>query len=625
MTKQQLCCQKLHLDLPIGDLLCTGKVVQSNHPIVVTKLLRNVHLLVIPQAHLLFVVEVTTPKIHYFGNLKMILRTGTVQRALLLAVAAAGLLVGCGGGGDINISPVTSDNSVDNSSTTNAPVETVNPCASYVNEAGQTLQGEFDSPNCSYPVSFADAGNNVTTDLTIPALENGGAHMFDGSLFIGEAHSNDAELAAAGIAEGGDGPQLTIEAGATIAFASRLQFVIINRGSTIFAVGTADAPITFTSFTDVNGTAAYDAVQQWGGMVINGFGVSNKCSYTGIRGAADFAKTGECNIAAEGAEGLDESYYGGDNDADSSGRMEYVVVKHTGAEVGNGDELNGISFGGVGSNTIVKNLQTYSTYDDGIEMFGGAVNFENFAAVYVRDDSIDIDEGYIGTITNALVIQAEDDGNHCIEADGIGSYSSKTEAQIDDFIARGLNSAPTIKNLTCIISPNATGTHDPGAGWRLREGIEPTIHDSLVISSFMADAKTNDDGSNDSDGNYCFRPQSYGTSVTIDGVIMACQDNFKSDGATVAAANDMQFATLTAGVATDPTATADTGLVIVEGAKKLSSVALATALVDDAAPTITAAGTDATYIGAITDGVTNPYEGWTVGIFEADAEPLWFE
>ena len=517
-----------------------------------------------------------------------------------------------------NSDPTPNPDSVDNSSTT-APVETViNPCASYVNEGGQTLKGEFDSPNCSYPVSFADAGNNVTTDLTIPALEDGGAHMFDGSLFIGEAHSNDAELTAAGIAEGGDGPQLTIEAGATLAFIGA-RFVTINRGSTLFAVGTAAKPITFTSFYDVNGTAAYNAVEQWGGMVINGFGVSNKCSYTGTRGEAGFAKDGECNIPAEGAEGLDESYYGGDNDADSSGRMEYVVVKHTGGEVGIG-WLNAITFGGVGSNTIVKNLQSYSTYDDGIEMFGGAVNFENFAAVYVRDDSIDIDEGYIGTITNALVIQASDDGNHCIEADGIGSYSSKTNAQIDDFIARGLNSAPTIKNLTCIISPNATGTHDPGAGWRLREGIEPTIHDSLVISSFIADADAAD-----TDGNYCFRPQSYGTSVTADGVIMACQDNFKDDGATVAAANDMQFATLTAGVATDPTATADTGLVIVEGAKKLSSVALATALVDDAAPTITAAGTGATYIGAITDGVTNPYDGWTVGIFEADAEPLWFE
>ena len=85
-----------------------------------------------------------------------------------------GLLVGCGS--DINIAPSTTDNSVDNSSTTNAPVDTVNPCASYENEAGQTVQGTFkESPNCSYSVAFADAGNNVTTDLGIPALAGGGA------------------------------------------------------------------------------------------------------------------------------------------------------------------------------------------------------------------------------------------------------------------------------------------------------------------------------------------------------------------------------------------------------------------------------------------------------------------
>ena len=50
--------------------------------------------------------------------------------------------------------------------------------------------------------------------------------------------------------------------------------------------------------------------------------------------------------------------------------------KHTGAQVANGDELNGISFGGVGRNTIINNLEVYSTYDDGIEMFGGAVNID---------------------------------------------------------------------------------------------------------------------------------------------------------------------------------------------------------------------------------------------------------
>ena len=88
------------------------------------------------------------------------------------------------------------------------------------------------------------------TDLTIPSLENGGVHVFEGSLFVGEAHANNAELAAAGIIEGGDGPTLTIEAGATLAWPDNTKFVIINRGSQIFAVGTADNPITFTATKD---------------------------------------------------------------------------------------------------------------------------------------------------------------------------------------------------------------------------------------------------------------------------------------------------------------------------------------------------------------------------------------
>ncbi len=169
-----------------------------------------------------------------------------------------------------------------------------------------------------------------------------------------------------------------------------------------------------------------------------------------------------------------------------------MVVKHTGATVGNGDELNGISFGGVGRNTIVNNLQVYSTFDDGIEMFGGAVNFNNFVALYVRDDAIDIDEGYSGTITNALVIQSATDGNHCIEADGIGSFDSLTSADVEAKIAQGINSRPTINKLTCIISPNgaATATHDPGAGWRLREGLFATINDSLLVGSFSANDAT---------------------------------------------------------------------------------------------------------------------------------------
>ncbi|MEM7612740.1 MAG: serine/threonine protein kinase, partial [Pseudomonadota bacterium] len=326
---------------------------------------------------------------------------------LVPGAVAVVILAGCGGG-DINIEPRTTVTDSNNTTNTGGGGNANDACASYTNTGGQEITGVYDGQNCTYAPSFVDAGNNLTVDLTIPALPNGGAHIFEGSMFVGETFDTDAGLAGANITEGGDGPVLTVEAGATLAWQSSADFLIINRGSQLFAVGRADAPITFTSVSDVNDTVAFDDVQQWGGMVINGFGVTNQCDYTGSVAGGDLATT-DCHVDAEGAAGLDESQYGGDNNDDSSGRLEYVVVKHTGAQVGNGDELNGISFGGVGRNTIVENLQVYSTFDDGIEMFGGAVNFTNFVALYVRDDSIDIDEGYSGTITNALVIQSETD------------------------------------------------------------------------------------------------------------------------------------------------------------------------------------------------------------------------
>ena len=551
-----------------------------------------------------------------------------IRKYALVASTSLALLAGCGGGGDININPSTTDNSTNNSNNTTTgttPTVDTNPCASYVTSGGQTRQGTFDAPNCTYSPTFVDAGNNLTVDVTFPDLADDGAHIFEGSLFVGVAANSDAELAAAGVTQGGDGPTVTIEAGATLAWQSNANFLVINRGSQIFAVGNADAPITLTSVSDISGDLAVagpdgaEAVQQWGGVVINGFGVTNACSYTGTRGT-DLALDGECHVASEGSAGLDENFYGGDNDDDSSGRLEFVVVKHTGATVGNGDELNGVTFGAVGRNTVVRNLQTYSTFDDGIEMFGGAVDFENFAAIYVRDDSIDIDEGWIGTINTALVIQSETDGNHCIESDGIGSYDDLDPAVITDFIARGLNSNFTISNLTCIISPNGadTATHDPGAGVRFREGIEGTVNDLLVISSFGADSV---------DNNYCYRPEDAGTDVTVNSGIFACVDQFAGDGAAVAPTQDIQFATLTD--VTDPTSTADTGLVLLQIGADASetapifSVDFASMLVDGAAPTV-AAPTD--FIGGLSQSVTNPFLGWTFGIFDGSrTQPLWFE
>ena len=178
--------------------------------------------------------------------MKKILYVASVLCVVLLTAC------GGGGGGDVNIEPTTIDNSTDNSTTNPPPTDTEeNPCAAYSNSGGQTIAGVFDGLDCTYAPTFVDAGNNLTVDMTIPALSDGGAHIFQGSLFVGDSFDTDADLASAGIVEGGDGPVLTIEADATLAFTSNSDFMIINRGSQVFAVGTEMAPIVITSVSDV--------------------------------------------------------------------------------------------------------------------------------------------------------------------------------------------------------------------------------------------------------------------------------------------------------------------------------------------------------------------------------------
>lgn len=555
-------------------------------------------------------------------------------KTLLSIGAATALLAGCNGG-DIKIAPTTtSDNSINNS-VIGGGSSADDVCASYVTAGGQTKKGKFESAtnNCRYDESFVSSTNRLTVDLTIPTLANGGAHVFEGSLFVGETYDNDADMAAAGITKGGDGPTLTIEAGAVLAFQSKQQFLVINRGSQIIAQGREDLPIVITSVSDVSGfLQTPEDVSQWGGVVINGFGVTNQCVYTGTVAGGDLATT-DCNVDAEGSAGDDESQYGGDNNADNSGILEYVIVKHTGATVGNGDELNGISFGAVGSGTTVNNIEMYSTYDDGVEMFGGAVNITNYVAVYVRDDAIDMDEGYSGTFTNALVIQAAADGQNCIESDGIADYSHKTDAVRDAIIAQGINSRPTINNLTCIISPNANGTHGSGAGWLFREGIWPTINDSMVIGSFSANDTTAPDD------NYCLSIRDSDTleaaangDLNLNHVIFACAE--RTTGNTIGAGTEEDFAiaegaifaTIPNGTAVSASTANDPALQLLEGTGNIFSVDYATSQVDGAAPGAGSDPSPRTYLGALSLGDINWTRPWAYGIEVGNrGEALWFE
>ena len=133
-----------------------------------------------------------------------------IRKYAFIASTSLAVLAGCGGSGDINITPSTVDNSVSNSNnttTTTAPQETVNPCASYITSSGQTRQGTYgDDGNCTYSTIFASSNTKISVDIDFTALPNGGAHVFQGSLFIGEPYNSDEELAAANISAGAMAP-----------------------------------------------------------------------------------------------------------------------------------------------------------------------------------------------------------------------------------------------------------------------------------------------------------------------------------------------------------------------------------------------------------------------------------
>lgn len=552
--------------------------------------------------------------------------------SLVGMTALAATLAACGGG-DIEID-ARNQSSVDNSvgdgsgNVTNPPATGGpstpgdNPCASY-EENGETIQGSYNAPNCIYGTDFVSLSNPYTgsEELVFGDLANDGAHIFNDSLMIGQGYDNDADMEAAGITQGGDGSVLRLEAGAILAFRSNDDYFVINRGSQIFAEGTAEAPVVVTSDSDINGTVGPEDVQQWGGMIINGFGVTNKCAYTGNMTDGDLA-TSDCHVAAEGKAGAGQTYYGGDNNADNSGVLNYFMVKHTGAQVAPGNDLNGISFNAIGSETEVDYLQVYSTYDDGIEFFGGAVNVNHFVALYARDDSIDIDEAYQGTIDYALVIQGENDGDHCIESDGIGSYGDRESDVITDLVARGLNSRATIKNLTCIVSPNEMGTHAAGHGWRIREAHFPTIQNTLLTTAYMADSSAD---------NYCVRIESdEGLQAAQDGdlvveeSIIACNNltnggplpNGTTTQAFLEANNDVMQ---TAEAGENP-ATSD-NLRILDG---FYSLPLGDMVVNGGSPTVTPTEGRA-FLGGVTadDDWT---AGWTYGLHpENRGQALWFE
>ena len=350
--------------------------------------------------------------------------------------------------------------------------------------AGTTAISSVDSSTTTCQIS-----GTITSNLTLTANN---VYALDGAVFVGEDKANSATL--------------TIEAGTTIFGRSGSDYLVVSRDSKIQANGSSSMPITFTSQQDMAGEETGHG--QWGGIVLLGNAQSNKCPSDGS----------ECALQVEGVE--DGAVFGGTNDEDNSGTLRYVVVKHAGYEIAPDNELNGITFGGVGSGTTVEFIQVHENADDGIEFFGGTVNAKYVVLTSNQDDSVDWDNGFRGNLQYVLVKHDPTDGaaNRAIEADNDGSTPNKTP-----------QSNATIANMTII--GNAFDTADKDSeGIYLREGTKAQLH-NFVVTNAAGECLELEAG--------LTVDQAVAAETSLTNSVFACSENFKDTADSSEAAFDL--------------------------------------------------------------------------------------
>ena len=298
------------------------------------------------------------------------------------AIATALVLAGCGG--DINISEGDIDNSVTDNSVTNNNNDTGGGTGGGTPPVIDTAPGE---PSTFLSGEVSDAlGETINVRVLTGRLTD--ADATNGKVTL----TNDTVWALEGpVFVGGDNADSTvleIEEGTIVFGRTGNDYLVVSRGSQIEAMGTASAPVIMTSFADVLGDEV--GAGQWGGMVILGNAPSNKCP-----------TTVECSLQVEGVQ--EGAVFGGTDETDDSGILNYLVVKYAGFEIAPDNELNGVTFGGAGSGTTIEYLQVHKNADDGVEFFGGNVDVKYLVLTDVQDDSIDWDNVYQGRIQYVVV------------------------------------------------------------------------------------------------------------------------------------------------------------------------------------------------------------------------------
>lgn len=302
----------------------------------------------------------------------------------------------------------------------------------------------------------------VTDDLTADAIWTpDNTYLLNGLVFVN------------------DGVTLTIEPGTVIKGIESVNItsgdgasaLIVRRGGTIIADGTAREPIIFTSELD-DVSVPDDLVDEngnpdrglWGGIILLGNAPTNQT---------------ETLTQIEGIPVEEEATYGGGDPNDSSGILRYVSIRHGGFSISGveGDEINGLTLGGVGDGTVIEHVEVFANFDDCFEWFGGTVNSKYLVGAICGDDTFDYDQGYRGYGQFWFAIQGGDlagrGGEHdgCDPEDGVCDDQVFSQAIVSNatFIGSGSDNA-------------AVGGDGNDAALRLRENVGGKYFNSIFTA-----------------------------------------------------------------------------------------------------------------------------------------------
>jgi hypothetical protein len=318
-------------------------------------------------------------------------------------------------------------------------LEAVAGVAPAVPLCGQSSGGAPTPIDC--PGGTADVSANITRNQLWPASC---AIFLDGTIFVQP------------------GVELTIEPGTVVkgrknSHDASPSALIFRRGARINAVGTADAPIVFTSDQPAGTRSKGD----WGGVMLNGRAPVNVPGGEGL------------------AEGLVNTPFGGNSPDDSNGVIRYVRIEFAGRQLTVDNELNLFTMNGVGAGTTIDHVQAHNGLDDCHEWFGGTVQAKYLVGTACGDDGLDWQLGFTGAVQFALVAQ----NIVVIESGGNGIEADNNENGFD----LQPRSDPKMCNVTLIGTRGQAGTPAGGnqIGILLRRGTAGKVA-KTIIESFAA-------------------------------------------------------------------------------------------------------------------------------------------